>query len=137
MNESIRIGLIVRDKDEFVIDEITVFDKAGEPQPFIIEGFSYLIHNSLAISAAFAVDIFGAFKKGFNVPFVHQINKKLPFFFGKRMSQQNFIMIDNACAASAEIAIKPKGFEKRRHSTDGSSGIDENQMPIFLSSIDG
>lgn len=68
MNESIRIGLIVRDKDEFVIDEITVFDKAGEPKPFIIEGFSYLIHNSLAISAAFAVDIFGAFKKGFNVP---------------------------------------------------------------------
>lgn len=137
MNESIRIGLIIRDKDEFVIDEITVFDKAGEPKPFIIEGFSYLIHNSLAISAAFAVDIFGAFKKGFNVPFVHQINKKLPFFFGKRMSQQNFIMIDNACAASAEIAIKPKGFEKRRHSTDGSSGIDENQMPIFLSSSDG
>ena len=43
----------------------------------------------------------------------------------------------HACAASAEIAIKPKGFEKRRHSTDGSSGIDENQMPIFLSSIDG
>ena len=105
--------------------------------PLIIEGFSDLIHNSLALSAAFAVDIVGAFKKGFNVPFVHQINKKLPFFFGKRMSQQNSIMIDNACATSAEIAIKLKGFEKRRHSTDGSSGIDENQMPIFLSSSDG